>query len=524
MKIFSMKPGHDGAIAMVDAERRQLLWSHEPEKDSFPRYQAITPTGLLEAAAMCEELPDVMAVSGWGKTGFSERDAIGAGYYGVGAETVQQSTMRLFGSPTRYFSSSHERSHIWSAYGLSPFPQGQPVYVLIWEGELGDFYEVDEQLVVHHIGTVMRTPGNRYCFLYALADPTFTLPRDRLRLEDSGKLMALCAYGEPGPMTPQEQETTDFLFNRETILRSLGKDDMTWSPYHDIGLETPAFTRLARRFSDRLFDRFHQFARQHLTKGHPLLVVGGCGLNCDWNTMWRQTGLFQDVFVPPCTNDTGSAIGTAIDAMRELTGQAKVDWTVYCGQDFVEDTGDMPDVETSALDLEQVARFINDGHIVAWTQGRCEIGPRALGNRSILAAPFSTETRDRLNAIKRREGFRPIAPICLETEVADHFDWQGPSPYMLYFQHVKNPALRAVTHVDGTARVQTVTASENPRIHDLLQAFSGMSGVGVLCNTSLNFNGTGFINRTSDLYAYCRQTGIDGFVFGDTFCRFRYSL
>lgn len=296
---------------------------------------------------------------------------------------------------------------------------------------------------------------------------------------------------------------------------------MKWSPYYNVGVESPVFTQLAKRFSDSLFERFHQFARRHLTKRYPLLVVGGCGLNCDWNTKWLETGLFQNVFVPPCTNDTGSAIGTAIDAMRELTGQAKIDWTVYCGQEFVEDAVEMPDVEARPLDVAEVAHFINQGHIVGWTQGKCEIGPRALGNRSILASPFSVDTRNRLNAIKRREGFRPVAPICLEEEVNLHFDWQGPSPHMLYFQRVRNRDLQAITHADGTARAQTVSRQENPAIYGLLQAFRSVSGVGVLCNTSLNFNGTGFINRTSDLYQYCKQTGIDGFVFGNTFCKFK---
>ncbi len=89
---------------------------------------------------------------------------------------------------------------------------------------------------------------------------------------------------------------------------------------------------------------------------------------------------------------------------------------------------------------------------------------------------------------------------------------------MLYFQHVHNRELRAVTHVDGTARTQTVNREQNPSMHSLLNAFKGLTGAGVLCNTSLNFNGTGFINRTSDLYQYCKSTGIEGFVYDDKFC------
>lgn len=518
MKIFAMKPGHDGSIAYVDADAARLEWSFEPEKDSFPRYEAFNPEQLVHAAEQIGAMPDVFAVSGWGKNSLAASAPIGAGYYGHDQSAVQHRRVRLFGAEVTHFTSSHERSHIWSSYALSPYEQGRPCYVLVWEGALGDFYLVDAQLQVHKIGRVMMTPGNKYSFLYALADPSFTLPKGKLRNEDPGKLMALCAFGESGPMTPEEWELTEFMLQRDSILSSLSKDDLRASKYHNIGLMDPAFTRLAKRYSDEIFKRFHDYAKTHLTAGHPLLISGGCGLNCDWNTMWRDSGLFADVFVPPCTNDTGAAIGTAVDAMREFTGRAKLDWTVYCDKAFVDDHPDMPGTVQRSLDPKEVAGFLAQGRVVAWAQGRCEMGPRALGNRSLLAAPFDVAVRDRLNAIKQREGFRPVAPICLEEEVSRHFDWQGPSPHMLYFQKVRNPALKAITHVDGTARAQTVNGSQNPAMHSLLQAFGGITGAGVLCNTSLNFNGTGFINRTSDLYAYCRDAGIDGFVYNDRFC------
>lgn len=521
MKIFAMKPGHDGSIALIDAASGTLEWSHEAEKDSNPRFEVFNPEQFVGAAEQLGGMPDVFAVSGWGKGSMAANAAIGAGYYGHDASAVSHSRKRMFGSEVTYFTSSHERSHVWCSYGLSPFEQGKPCYALVWEGALGDFYRVDEKLNITRIGRVMMTPGNKYSFLYALADPTFTLPKGKLRNEDPGKLMALCAFGESGEMTPDEREVTDFLLKRDSILATLSKDDMRWSKYHDIGLDHPDFTRLAKRYSDEIFNRFHQYAKTHLTERLPLLISGGCGLNCDWNTMWRNSGLFDDVFVPPCTNDTGASIGTGIDAMREFTGRAKVEWDVYRDKEFVDDRPEMPDVDIYPLDLKRLAAFLNEQKIVGWAQGRCEIGPRALGNRSILAAPFASAMRDRLNTIKKREGFRPVAPICLEEEVGRHFDWQGPSPHMLYFQKVRNFELAAITHVDGTARAQTVNARQNPQMHKLLTAFREVSGAGVLCNTSLNFNGTGFINRTSDLYSYCKATGIDGFVYHDKFCVFR---
>ncbi|MFI0482816.1 carbamoyltransferase C-terminal domain-containing protein [Actinomadura sp. 9N215] len=496
------------------------MLAYEAEKDSFPRYSVFNPVTMLDAAGMLDRLPDVFAISGWGKGTLAPNNSIGAGYDGVSDADRQVHSANVFGRRVRVFSSSHALSHIWGSYGMSPYEQGRPCYALVWEGALGDFYEVDAQLHVHHLGQVMKAPGNKYSFLYALADPAATLPRGHVRYSDPGKLMALCAYGEPGDPTPEERDVIDPLLDHPSFL-DLAKDDLRDSPYYNIGVRSPAFTRLAKRFSDELFRRFEQFARRHLTKGYPLLVSGGCGLNCDWNSAWRAGGLFEDVFVPPCANDTGSAIGTAIDAMREFTGEAKVSWDVYRGQEFVDDRPDMPDVLVRELDYDEVAGFLADDRVVAWANGRCELGPRALGNRSLLAAPFSAQTTARLNKIKEREDFRPIAPICLEEDVERHFEWTGPSPHMLYFQTVRDQKLEAVIHVDGTTRAQTVRADQNPMMHALLTRFRDRTGTGVLCNTSLNYHGSGFINRTSDLYSYCKHHGVDAFVHSGRFCRFQ---
>jgi len=518
-----MKPGHDGTVAAIDANSQKLLFSYEAEKDSFPRYEVFNPALLLDSAQELGSFPDVFAISGWSKAGLADNAGIGAGYFGIGESNQQQKETTLFGQKTNYFSSTHAASHIWSSYGMSPFEQGQPCYALIWEGALGDFYEIDENLNVTHLGNVMMTPGNKYSFLYALADPSFTLPKGQLRYGDPGKLMALCAFGQSGKPSDQEWSLIDSLLNRTSILKTLEKDDLADSPYYNIGLLDPQFTQLAKRFSDELFKRFHAFAKENLTKGYPLLISGGCGLNCDWNTAWKNTELFEDIFIPPCTNDTGSAIGTAIDAMRHFTGKAKVEWSVYSGQDYIDDQPEMNDVETFTLDIDHVADMLAKDHVIAWAKGKCEIGPRALGNRSLIAAPFSEDMQKRLNKIKRREGFRPIAPFCLEEDVSEHFDWTGPSEYMLHFQKVKNNNLKAITHVDNTARVQTVNHSQNENIHSLLSAFKNKTGTGVLCNTSLNFNGTGFINRTSDLYHYCKENKIDGFVYANKLCMFKGS-
>jgi hydroxymethyl cephem carbamoyltransferase len=280
-----------------------------------------------------------------------------------------------------------------------------------------------------------------------------------------------------------------------------------------VGLDDSEFRNFAGIFSDKIFDVFHQFAKSNMKRGLPLLIAGGCGLNCDWNTKWKESGLFSEVFVPPVANDSGSAIGTAIDAQFHYTGNPKIDWSVYSGLRFVT-TGsfDLARYDLYEADDEMIADMLANDLILGWVSGKYEIGPRALGNRSILAAPFRESTRARLNEIKQREQFRPIAPVCLEEEAARWFGCDHASPHMLYTYSARTDALAAVTHVNKTARVQTVSSATNRSLYNLLIAFKARTGYGVLCNTSLNFNGKGFINKIDDLSYFVVKHKLDGFV------------
>ena len=522
MLILSFKEGHDSAIAAIDDGR--LLFSMEAEKDSFPRYDSLTAQVLLAAAERLDRVPDVVAVGGWVKGMHSIEPPLRTGYFGVGQGAVTDEAGRFFGRDVRVFSSTHERSHIMTAYGLAPFPPGQPCYCLVWEGNIGSFYRIDERGEVTHLRHVLDDPGNKYAYLFALADSKFPANKGLLRLQDAGKQMALTGFAERGAPDESERELIDFILRQEQIILRLGKDEMTWSPIHNAGVESQAYKNAAARLSDAIFDRFYDYAEGALTEGLPLLISGGCGLNCEWNRKWRECGLFPQVFVPPCPNDSGSALGTAIDAQHYYTGSAAVSWDVYAGDAFVEDTTfDPARYESRPLNFAEVARFLADGNIIGWARGRWEMGPRALGNRSILAAPFSSSMTTRLNKIKQREGYRPIAPVCLEQDASRWFSGSIPDPYMLYFSQVLSDELAAVTHVDNTARMQTVSPEQNPGLARLLTAFRDITGFSVLCNTSLNFSGRGFINRTTDLIEYGEQYGLDGYVVEDTFVTRRLS-
>lgn len=512
MLVFALKPGHDGTVAVI--RDRQLLYSLESEKDSFGRYAAVNVNTILEIAEHVDQLPDVVALGGWREQGAMRHRSIGAGYDGLDALT--QRPMRFFGKEVRLFSSSHERSHLMMALGMAPRGDHPLQTVLVWEGDTGAFYLVDQHFkVVKHI-PVLTEPGGRFSFLFALADPNFPDEGALPRLNDAGKLMALAAYANPEDADADISATVDRLLKTDSVYPAPKKDFRDCALYN-AGVESQVTKTAAALLTQRIFTLFADAAREHLPVGTPLRISGGCGLNCDWNAEWANLGHFSSVFVPPCTNDSGSAIGTAIDALTAMTGDPYIDWNVYSGLDFVHDTQPDPALwQRTSLDHRALAHTLGQGRVVAWVQGRWEIGPRALGNRSLLAEPFRQDTKDLLNTVKQRETYRPIAPCCRIEDVDTVFDGAFEDPYMLYFRKVRRTStVQAVTHVDGSARVQTVSRTSHRELHVLLSAFAAEHGVGVLCNTSLNFNGHGFINRMSDLVRYCEARGIHDMVVGD---------
>jgi hydroxymethyl cephem carbamoyltransferase len=520
--VMGVKPGHDGALAMI--EDRRLLLSLESEKNSWQRHCDLTPMTFLDAAERIGARPDVIALGGWHLAGGSGQKAVGVGYHGVGYHGVGEPVRRtsaFFGGKATLVSSSHVRSHIMAAVGMAPDPEQRQQAVLVWEGVTGGLYLLDERYHVVRSVPVLTQPGARYAFLFAIADPTFPDTGAIPNLNDSGKLMALAAYGDPDEGDGPIGQAVEQILKADTIYPA-PKAQFRGAPFYNAGVESPVATTAAAMLSRRMFEVFADAAEQHLPVGIPLRIGGGCGLNCDWNALWRRSGQFSSVFVPPCPNDSGSALGTAMDALYAVTGSPAVHWDVYSGLEFDQDVA--PDPGTWArhpLDARRLAAAIGGGDLVAWVQGRWELGPRALGARSILAEPFHDRTRDRLNAIKKREDYRPIAPCCRIEDTAAAFAEDFPDPYMLYFRAVRDPALRAVTHVDGTARVQTVAREDNAPLHALLTAFADRYGLGVLCNTSLNFKTKGFINTMADLLEFCETQGLDGMVVGDTWYRRR---
>ncbi len=264
-----------------------------------------------------------------------------------------------------------------------------------------------------------------------------------------------------------------------------------------------------------------------------LCLAGGVALNCTLNGKIARSGLFDRVWVQPASHDAGTALGAALYGYHALLGaerQPTARAPVFLGPEFgaagvsraiLEHAPEVRCQKPAEL-YETVARALAEGRIVGWFQGRGEWGPRALGNRSILADPRRATMKELVNgAVKMREAFRPFAPAVLREHADAWFDMRGvrESPYMLFAVPV-HPAVRgripAVTHVDGSARVQTVRQEDNPRFYALLRAFHEITGVPVLLNTSFNVNGEPIVGSPEDAIRCFLETKIDVLVMGDT--------
>ena len=262
-----------------------------------------------------------------------------------------------------------------------------------------------------------------------------------------------------------------------------------------------------------------------LTDARALCLGGGVAMNCVAVGRIADAGLFDLVTVPPAPGDSGTAIGAALAASGRIATPAIGVAASYLGPDADPGTDTviaaLPAGLTAArLDrpVERLADALAAGAIVGVCRGRVEAGPRALGNRSILASPLAPDIVDRLNAtVKYREPFRPFAPVVPAGHTRDWFHLTQPSPYMSIAARATDLAVRripAVVHANGTARVQTVTAEQNPFLADLLEAVAARTGVPVLINTSLNVKGKPICGTPAMAVDCLRQTGLDALLLG----------
>ena len=294
---------------------------------------------------------------------------------------------------------------------------------------------------------------------------------------------------------------------------------------------------------------------KRLTNADALVLAGGVALNCVSNGKLQASGLFKNIFIQPAAGDAGGALGAALAAYHIYFGKERIVTTErdamrgsYLGPTF----SDL-DVELMAKKYKAVAthytdftnlshdaaRLLADGNVLGWVQGQMEFGPRALGGRSILGDPRNAEMQKKLNLkIKYRESFRPFAPSVLAEDCAEYFDYDGISPYMLLVHPVAQkrrtpvPAnyasfplreklyyqrsdLPSITHIDYSARIQTVHKDTNPRYYELIDSFKKLTGYGVIVNTSFNVRGEPIVCTPDDAYRCFMRTEMDYLAVGN---------
>ena len=348
-----------------------------------------------------------------------------------------------------------------------------------------------------------------------------------LHASDEYKVMALASYGQPC-YVPLLRE----------LVRYCGGGEYRITPANWEALLGPPRQRGAR------------FEQQHMDIAHSLQVVlegtvgemadwlhtatgaanlalaGGVALNCVMNARLRERGPFSAVWVQPAAGDAGTALGAALWIDAQQRRRAPRRWRMehaFLGPAFSEDEIEQVLQQSKlryrrpASIVEASAELLAEQRIVGWFQGRMEFGPRALGARSILASPTDPGMAARLNQIKDREDFRPVAPVVLEEAAADWFVGGDCSPFMLFVYHVrpdKAHRIPAVRHVDGTARVQTIRRDQHPLYYELVQAFAERTGVPVLVNTSFNTRGEPIVCTPRDALASFCTTAIDALAIG----------
>ena len=282
-----------------------------------------------------------------------------------------------------------------------------------------------------------------------------------------------------------------------------------------------------------------------------LCLSGGVALNCVANGRLQKTGLFRDIWIQPAAGDAGGAVGCALSYWHQYLDRDREVWqpdamsASLLGPAFSDgEIGDWlgdrqyPHQTLSESDLvDHVAGLLDKGNVIGWFQGPMEFGPRALGNRSILGDPRNREMQSQMNLkIKYRESFRPFAPAILADRLGEWFDLDVESPYMLLVANVREKhllkvedtgktgldklkqirsAIPAVTHVDNSARIQTVTQRSNPRFHNLLSTFDRLTGCPILVNTSFNVRGEPIVMTPEDAYRCFMRTGMDYLVLGN---------
>jgi carbamoyltransferase len=452
---------------------------------------------------------------------------------------------------------SHHLAHAYSAFAVCPFDEG---VVMVVDGVGNYSSDVIESYPLQGVNPLARESESYYSFTGSelqtlgkvwlepvrgfLSDEFYYMPGlgalySRVSSyifadwNKCGEVMGLAPYGRPDAILPLLE-----LKDGELRIREWGIEfNKPWLVDRELDWQSSASMQhwkdLAWRIQDDaekvLLDRAIWLRRA--TGAKNLCIAGGVALNCVANGRIVREGGFENVWIQPAAGDDGIAIGCAYYGHLAILKNRRsfAMQHAYLGVEYKDS-----DVEAAAnrklVRLQAAtrrsrdicadsAKLLSQGHVFGWFQGRSEFGPRALGNRSILADPRTGEMKDKLNSrVKHRQAFRPFAPIVLAEKANEIFEGDEESPFMLLAKEVRlewRDRIPAVVHVDGTARVQTVRQDTNERLHRLLREFDAITGVPVLLNTSFNVKGEPIVETPEDAVNCFIGTGIDYLVLHD---------
>jgi carbamoyltransferase len=372
--------------------------------------------------------------------------------------------------PVKYF--SHHYSHACAGYYTSKFNDA----VIVVLDAIGEYNT--STIWVGEGSKIKSVKKFNYPFSFGLFYSAFTQLVGLKPNEEEYILMGMAGYGDPERYFNKVKEYFPSMSQQKY---NFHKGILDWDEPIGQQEKFDIAAAVQKVYELRLLE-FMRYAKAKTGKEN-LVFMGGCALNCSANT--RLWDIFSDIWIMPNPGDAGSSLGAA----AALYGK-HLNWqSPYLGYDI---GGEYP--------VQKILDGIFEDGIVAVATGRAEYGPRALGNRSILADPTDPDIKNKVNLIKKRELFRPFAPVVMAEHASEWFDMNYESPYMQYAVKCLKPDLiPSVVHVDGTSRVQTVTKDQHPGLYTLLEKFYSVTGVPILLNTSLNIKGQPLLNDMHDV-------------------------
>jgi carbamoyltransferase len=424
--------------------------------------------------------------------------------------------------PRSFHFVEHHIAHAASAFLCSPFEESA-VMVLDGRGELAttSYYlgmnnhlrKLGEVRMPHSLGLLYEEVTTHLGFLHS---------------SDEYKVMALAALGRP-TFVEFFQEIIDlrgegsYTIRKHSLTEALG-------PARVRGTEiTQRHHDIAHSLQRVLEERVLEISRwlRHASGSRRLCMAGGVALNCVMNSRVRDEGPFDDVWIQPAAGDAGTALGAALwlDAhIRNSHERPFLMEHAYWGPGYSDREIEAfliwskQPYRALSTPAEEVAALLEQDKVIGWMQGRMEFGPRALGARSILASPLHASMQQRLNNIKDREDFRPVAPVVLAEKASEWFTPVGPSPFMLFVNDVlpeQRHLVPAICHADATARLQTIRREHNPQYYDVIAAFERATGVPILVNTSFNSRGEPVVCSPQDAVECFWSSPLDALVIGN---------